>query len=248
MIDARMVRRTGLGMAALLVAVAFSLAGLLPAVVQAREDNSFSRANALLFLTNHLKNVNKPAILQYAFVKRGPLEAPYKGSIDMAVSVIKGGEKNVKFKYFTGARSRYIPPVSDVHGNPIISLFLQRDVTDMQRRTGGSARYFQDAIKVALENGAKVEQIKLNYRGHTIDGTRITIAPYVKDPHRNELGQFAKKHYMFKLSKAVPGEVYQLRTVVPAEPGQHSDQMNALVEETLTFAGTEPLQNQSENK
>jgi hypothetical protein len=39
-----------------------------------------------------------------------------------------------------------------------------------------------------------------------------------------------------------------LRTVVPSESGQHSDQMNALVEETLTFAGTEPLQTGSENK
>jgi hypothetical protein len=244
----RVARRTGLGLAALLVAVAFSLAGWLPEAAQARENNPFSRANTLLFLANHLKNVNKSAILQYAFVKRGPLEAAYKGSIDIAVSVIRSGEKNVKFKYFTGARSQYVPPMSDVHGNPIISLFLQRDATDMGRRTGGSARYFQDAIKVALESSAKVNPVKLNYAGHIVNGKRITFAPYVNDPHRNELGQFTKKHYIFTLSKAVPGGVYQLRTIVPSEPGQYSDHMNALVEETLTFTGTEPLQNGSENK
>ena len=62
--------------------------------------------------------------------------------------------RNAEVSYFTGPRERYVPPFNGVRGNPILSVFLQRDVNEMARQTGGPVRHFQKQIKLALENKA----------------------------------------------------------------------------------------------
>jgi hypothetical protein len=225
-------------MAALLSLLTMSL---LTALTQA--DETFSRANTLLFLTDHLDHVQIPSVLHYVFEKRGSLEEGYKDTIDMTVSAgTERAGKRVEFEYFTGARHQYVPSLSSAHGNPIITLFLQQDVNDMEQRTGGSWHYLQNAIKQALEDEAQVKPIKFRYGGQMVDGTKITITPYLDDPHRTRMAQHATKYYYFTLSKDVPGEVYQIRTVVRGKSEQPSEgDSGALLEEVLTLRGVKPL-------
>ncbi len=208
---------------------------------QTEKDDEFSKANTLLFLTNHLDGISAPSVLHYVFEQRGTLEDEYKDTIGMILSA--GGEqdkKNIKFKYFTGVRNQYVAPVSNAEGNPIITLFLQRDVNEMDRRTGGSWLYFQKVIKLALENDAEVKPVKFKYDGRMVDGTEIKITPYEDDPHRAQIAPYADKAYIFTLSKAVPGEVYELRSMVPVKESSGRGS-GPLIEETLTLKSVESL-------
>lgn len=237
-INVGMAARRGFGAGSVFTALLLVLA---PAIgfTQTGEEDEFSKANKLLFLSDHLEGIEQPSVLHYAFEKRGSLEESFEDTIDMRVIPDDQGKRSVKIDYFTGVRNVYMPPLSDVEGNPVISVFLQRDVSDMQGRTGGSARYFQNAIKVALEDAAEVKPVKLKYQGHVTEGRRITVTPYLEDPHREEMGQHAGKHYVFTLSDAVPGEVYELRTLVPGKSG-------ALLEEKIMLRSVEPLDPRSE--
>ncbi|GEM_PF-392225 len=232
----------GLGIIAITVASLMAVS-LFAGFAIATPDNAFSRANTLLFLTNHLDNVRAPSTLHYAFEKRGPMEEEYKDSIDITVSPEKeSGGKTAKVRYFTGARNQYIAPISDVQGNPIISMFLQRDVNDMAQRTEGSSIYFQNAIKVALENQAEVKAVTFEYDGRKVNGSQISIVPYRDDPRRAQIEPYADKYYVFLMADAVPGEVYQLRSVVPSgsrQAGQEAPE--TLLEEVVTLGAVEPL-------
>lgn len=228
--------KTGIG-----AAIAMLLLALGPGATSAQTaaSDDFSEANTMLFLSEHLEGIQDPSVLHYSFEKRGELEEPFKDTVDVKVKPDANGKRSVEVNYFTGARNQYIPPLPDATGNPVISVFLQRDVGDMQSRTGGSTRYFQNAIKQALEDAAEVKPVKVNFEGRTVDGTRIEVIPYRDDPHRDDMGQHADKHYVFTLSDAIPGEVYELSTMVPGESG-------ALLEETLTLQGKEPLDTNGE--
>lgn len=233
------VRCGGLAVAA---AGALALAlSLIAGATSSEKETKFSEANTLLFLTNHLENVSEPTMLRYAFSKRGSLERPYTGTIDMTLSVEPGSaEKTAELRYFSGAQ--YVPPVPNAEGNPIVLMFLQRDVSDMQQRTGGAARYFQKVMKIAFENQAKVRPVSFDYNGRSVDGIEIKITPYMNDPHRARIGPYADKYYVFTLSEAVPGEVYELRTVVPGgskRPARGGSE--PLLEEVLTLSAVRPL-------
>jgi hypothetical protein len=180
--------------------------------------------------------------LHYAFEKRGSLEASYSDTIDLMLSPQAGNGKKVKFNYFTGVRNQYLPPIDHAQGNPIISVFLQHEVTQMEQRTGGSWRYFQKVIKIALEDQAKVKPVHFNFGGQRVDGTKIKISPYQDDPHRAQIEPYVDKYYVFTLSDSVPGTVYQLRGVVPVETGlpASNDDPRVVLEEVLTLSALEP--------
>lgn len=216
----------------------------LSGLVQAAPQPAFSKANTLLFLTDHLDNVPTKATLHYAFEKRGSLEEPYSDTIDMMLSPQAGDGKRVEFNYFTGVRNQYMPPIDHAQGNPIISVFLQYEVNQMEQRTGGSWRYFQKVIKFALQDQAKVKPVRFNFGGQRVDGTKIKIAPYREDPHRAQIEPYVDKYYVFTLSDSVPGTVYQLRSVVPveADPSASDNGSKVLLEEVLTLSALEPTQ------
>jgi hypothetical protein len=212
--------------------------------VPAASQPSFAKANTLLFLTDYLDNVQRKTTLHYAFVKRGSLEESYSDTIDLMLSPQAGNGKRVKFNYFTGVRHQHVPPLDHAQGNPIISLFLQDEVNQMEQRTGGSWRYFQKVLKIALEDQAKVTPVRFNFGGRRVEGTQIKIAPYQEDPHRAQIEPYVDKYYVFTLSNSVPGTVYQLRSVVPVEVGPLASDRDSkvLLEEVLTLSAVEPSQ------
>jgi hypothetical protein len=107
----------------------------------------------------------------------------------------------------------------------------------MKRMTGGSTSYFRKRIRLALAEAASMETVALSYAGRQLEGRKIVIRPYLQDPMQEKMQKYLAKNYVFILSDAIPGSIYQIRTTVPAE--QQGDQKNgtASIEETLTVAG-----------
>jgi hypothetical protein len=208
--------------------VFFSILLFLPPVLLAEEQHS--KAEILLFETDHLKPIKQPETLHYAFKKRGTLEEGFEDTVKIKIDKVKSdGNKAVSSVYLTGKNHQRFETLEEARGNPVLLFFLERDIHEMQRLTKGNWRYFQKRIRLALADDAEVRPITFLYDGKEAHGHEIKIAPYADDPQKSRYEQFAGKSYVFAVSEAVPGGVYQIKTVVPASSGE------PLMEETLTF-------------
>jgi hypothetical protein len=211
--------------------------GVLPAAGYPTEEESFSRANTLLFLSDHLASVTTPARLLYDFRKTGTREDGFSDTVEVqfAEALAEDG-KRVEVNFFTGERARPVPAMTVSEGNPIVMLFLQREVNELGRLTGSSWRHFQKQIKLALENDAEVTPVTVTLEGEAIPATRIRIAPYLEDPQRRQFEAFAETRYEFTLSDEVPGFVYEIHAVTPgngADPAKADSE--PLREEALIY-------------
>ena len=195
----------------------------------------YSEAEVLLFETNHLKPIKQPETLHYAFKKNGTLEQGFEDTVKVRIEKVKpDGNKSVSTEYLTGDNNKEFATLDEAQGNPVVMFFLERDIHEMQRLTKGNWRYFQKRIRLALADEAEVRPITFLFNGKEAQGRQVKITPYSSDPQKARYEKFAGKTYVFALSDAVPGGVYQVRTVVP---GASTDA--ALVEETLTFVKEE---------
>lgn len=178
----------------------------------------FSVSEKLLFMANHLAALRPPQTLGYAYRKAGSLEPGFDDRVQLKLSKAKGGVCcDATAEFLTGPRRMPLPPVEGVQGNPVLLYFLERDIREMSRLTKGQSAYFRKRIRMAVYQGAVVEETAVAWRGRSVPATRITIRPYVDDPMRPRFEQLAGKTYTFILSKQVPGEVVLLRARV-ADP------------------------------
>ncbi|MEJ2760927.1 MAG: hypothetical protein P8126_05165 [Gammaproteobacteria bacterium] len=199
------------------------------------KDIKFSEAESRLWRSNHLKNIKKPGRLYYKFHKTGTYEKGFDDSVYLDILKInKDGTKDTDLEFFTGPRRQPVAPsnVTGVKGNPVLGIYLQGDIIEMNRLTHGSWRYFQHRIKSAFANNAKVEPVTIKYKGDKVKAEKITIQPYLHDPHQRAFGKFADKKYEFILSQQIPGSIYEIKTVVPDK--SHPDG-KPLIMEKLTF-------------
>ena len=113
---------------------ALLVAGLASSGLSAQD--SISAAETLLFQTDHLKNVAPAATLFYEFRKTGSGEAGFDDTVELRVRAADGG-KRVSVAFFTHARKIDFPEVKSPEGNPLLLYFLERDIREMQRLTGG---------------------------------------------------------------------------------------------------------------
>jgi hypothetical protein len=200
-----------------------------PATSAASAQERISAAETLLFQTDHLKNVAPPATLSYAFTKTGSAEGGFGDTVKLRIRSVDGA-KRVSVAFFTGERKIAFPEVTGAEGNPVLLCFLERDIHEMQRLTGGKSGYFRKAIRLALARSAKVARTRVSYAGRESAAREVTIAPYVDDPLRDRIGKYASKTYVFTLSTTVPGGVYSVHTFVP------SSGEAPLLEERLSLA------------
>ena len=205
----------------------------------ANAEQPISVAENQLFLSNHLGNLPDTAVLRYAYSKAGSLEASREDSVRVTLSLLANGSaRQVHVDYLTGAQRFELPAIGAANGNPVILFFLERDVREMQRLTGGQASYFRRRVRTALADAAEVRPVTLQFGGHSIAGEQITVHPYRDDPLRKRFERLADKAYTFTLSNQIPGAVYRLQTMV-STPGA-SDDTPPLIAETLTLLGAEP--------
>ncbi|MGR8921413.1 MAG: hypothetical protein ACU85V_17490, partial [Gammaproteobacteria bacterium] len=166
--------------------------------VLAEAEIEFSEAERRLWMTDQLSAVESAMDIRYRFSKEGSLEPGFADEVTFSVNKLnEDGTKSASLEFFTGERNFPVPPVDSTTVNPILKVYLQGDVYEMNRLTDpdGTARerwrYFQRRIKFALADDAVVEPASFEFDGRTYDGHRITLTPYSNDPRRDLFEQFA---------------------------------------------------------
>ena len=183
-----------------------------------KETAKPSKASVLLFETPHFSAFSKPTVLRYSFERQAKDEDDFTDQIDVKVdSIRENGRTDVSFDFFTGERQRPYTALSNFSGNPLVVVFLQREVWALSRKIGGLARYFRYRIRLAMRSNAMVEDHTIETGDGAVQGHKITITPYEKDRHRNRLGPYEFTKYEFVVSPEIPGSVYSITTIVPAQ-------------------------------
>jgi hypothetical protein len=199
-------------------------------------------AEKLLFQTRHLQNVAAPKVLRYRYVRQDAEGAGFSDEVLIDVAARNSdGSARVSAEFLHGERQLPIPAVQEAQGNPALLGFLERDIAEMKRVTGGSTSYFRKRIRMALAESARVEEVTLDYGGRQVRGQKVAIQPYLNDPMGEKMPKYVGKQYVFILSDAIPGSVYRLSATVPAATAASAGKGGsgtALIEETMTFNGT----------
>jgi hypothetical protein len=192
-------------------------------------------AQIALFETNQLEAIHQPVELDYQFRHESAGTASFADKVKIEIKSVRAdGRKDIAVDFLSGERHVAFPGIADFSGNPLLMYFLEFDVQNMQRDTGGSALFFRNRIRDAFADGsAEMRPTKIGVNGSQVDATEIVIHPYAKIT-RPEMTRFTGKSYAFVLSNAVAGTIYQIRSELPK-----SDQAPAITE-SLTFAGEQP--------
>jgi hypothetical protein len=184
-----------------------------------------------------MADVRQPAVLRYRYEMRGQdIEPPFTSRVEMDVrEVAADGQKSVFLDLFEGPNRRQYGPIAADAQNPLVIVFLQRDVTQMANLTGGAAGYFQQQIREAFNQPAEVEPVEVELDGRKVQGTRLVIRPFRDDPNLARFPKFKDKAYEFVVAAGVPGGLYRLASRVPDPQDGH-----LILEESVTFAEVEP--------
>lgn len=195
--------------------LALAPAGLLwnISAVFAAEPNSFSEAERLLFTEDHFKSLGAATQLDYEYRRRGSLEEEFTDRVRISVSAkSSSGARSAKVEFLAGSRRMELPDVKDVEGNPLLLYFLEREVREMNRLTGGSINYYRKRIRITLAEAAQVKPVTLTVDGKQVQAREIQFAPYREDPARSRYEKFAEKTFVMTLSDQVPGGIVEMRS------------------------------------
>ncbi len=220
-----------------IIALALGM-GLLPlALHPARSEDTpppLTPAQIALFETNHLKSISQPAVLEYSFTHHGGTAGDFTDKVTAEIrGVHDDGKKDVWIDFLTGEHKVEFAPVLGFGGNPVLMLFLENDVREMQQATGGSSHYFRNQIRRAFLYGAEIHPVDFMLDGKPQTGKEIMITPFRGDPHADRFPAYVEKSYHFILSDAVPGMIYQISTHIPpseAKPAPFEDSMTYVSE------------------
>lgn len=209
------------------------------------EEAEFSEAETRVWMTDQLDAVSGAMKITYSFVKSGTFEAGFEDTVTFLIEKINpDGTKAASLEFFSGERRFPVPAVESTTVNPVIKVYMQGDVYEMNRLTDrdGSARerwrYFQRRIKLALAETAVVEPRTFEFDGRQWQGHEIRFQPYVDDPKRDQFERFANKTYSIVVSDDLPGYVYRIETFVPGE----GDASEPLVREVLQLESITPTE------
>jgi hypothetical protein len=206
------------------------------AAAAATDTRPLSAAQIALFETPHLQNITHPVSLEYRFTREG--SGGFTDRITENIERIHAdGTKYVDFDFLTGTHRVRMPGIDHFHANPLLLVFLQRDVDEMQAATGIPAGLFRHIIREAFVDRAHVSDDTLLIDGKPVPAQRITLQPFAADARFANLPAIRDKTYTFVIAAGVPGMVEELRAEEPDNP---STGMGKLVEQ-ITFAGEKPL-------
>jgi hypothetical protein len=188
--------------------------------LSAATDETAPSAQSLLFDANYLQPLAAPSRLVYSYSAKSSDPELFGKSFDdevalrLAASATGDGEKDVFVDMFTGAHQRVLGPLTRVTGNPVIMAFLESDVSQMNMHIGGQPIYYRNVIRLAFREKARLEPASFAWDGRQVNGTKITIQPFIADPHAEQLQLFRSKTYEFLVSDAVPGGIYQMHSTM----------------------------------
>jgi hypothetical protein len=192
----------------------------------------------LLFDTPYLSRLAPGTKLAYDFSRQDSNPALFGPAFEdkIELTLAPDADDNTRtavVSYFTGERHRAAGPFREMTGNPIVMLFLEQDVLTMSHVLHGNPRYLRNRLRTELSEGARIEPQRFRFAGRDVEGWKISLRPFAADPNRDKLLEFAEKRYEFLVGDAVPGGIYEIRTVTPRADGTGP----ALLEERLSLAG-----------
>ncbi len=213
-------------------AVTLTLLFSVPAFTTAQAPSpELNRAQQLVFVENHLQNVPKGSNLTYDFNSQTEGVESYSDTVRITVTeVLADDRRNLEFNFLNGSHHIDFSPAMGYSGNPVIIHFLERDISQMARETGGWSGYFRNRIRDAFSRPVSVRDVKIAFQGRDMDGVEVIVEPFASDPNIRNFEAYANKRYEFTFSTQVPGGVYRIHTRVPGEDG-----VGVFIDETLTF-------------
>jgi hypothetical protein len=191
-----------------------------------------------VFAAGLLAGVTEPTVLRYRHEVSGQgMDAPYAGLVEVDVrEVAADGGKSVFVEMFEGRPDqREYGPIASREQNPLVLVFLQRDVNEMAKATGGAAPYFQKRVRAAFNQPVEAEAVEVTLGDRTLPGRRLVLQPFRDDPQIGRFPQFRDKSYEFVVADGIPGGVYRLSSRVPDPKDGH-----LILEESVTLEGTRP--------
>jgi len=208
-----------------------------------------SPAEKDILMPGHMDNIDKPVRIRYDFKRTGTYEDGFEDRVIMDVKEIHDdGTVTIDLDFFTGPHEvTFIQKHNEenIMINSTIFIYLQGDVYEMTRLANRKPQlnfYFNKRIRYALVDDYEMETVEVPYNSGEVKATKYSITPYAEDPNRVDYDKFADKRYEFVMSDDIPGKLYQIHTVIPDNVNEGAP---PLIEETLTFAGTEPPKQRS---
>ena len=216
-----------------LLSVAVGLSWTAPAQQEAPVPN---KAQRLVFMDDHLRDVDKGSVLNYDFSSQTKDEQKLTDTVRVTVTdVLDDGTRNLEFDFLSGKNHiDFEPAVGYVGGNPVVIHVLEWDISRMVRATGGSNNYLRNAIRRSFKQ-PEVESTEIAFQGDKVPATRVVVRPFVNDPNIDRFPVYANKSYEFIFSDRVPGSVYRIHTLVPGDKAGE-----IYIEEQLTFSRVTP--------
>jgi hypothetical protein len=170
-----------------------------------------------LFETRQLDLIDKGGEVAYRFERKVSdeklLGKAYADDIKLGVkNVGEKGEREVEFKAFTGEQAREPSSWPDLTINPLFIWYLERAVSNFNNLAGGNQMYIKAKFRSALGDKAKIEPTKIDLNGKSIDGYKITVAPFADDKNASKMQGYEKSNFTIVLSKDAPGYFVDLQS------------------------------------
>lgn len=204
----------------------------------------FSEVNNEIFDKAHLRNIQQAGTLHYQYKKEHFVDGEREDTVDLVLTNLRNtGRKDTHIDFFTGQYNRPYQDRENQQGNTVAVFFLEFDVREMGKlfnKGGNNNRwhYLQKKVKWALAKGATKKDVDIDYNGQIVKGVQYIVQPYINDPKKSEFPLYASKYYIFTLSSEIPGEIYQVRTIVP-DGHAWSEGEAVLIDESITLTSFE---------
>ncbi len=198
-------------------------------------------ATNMIFEHKHLSNVEQGNEIDYRFNRTVSnaqlLGEPFSDDITLKIVGAKPtGEKDVDMQIYTGERARDLQKIPNVTINPVFIVYFKLVVASLGNLTGAKSGYLQNTFSMGLKDKAKIEPVKVDYKGKTIDAYRITMAPYADDRDASKLQGYEGAKFTMIVSEQVPGEIVQMDSIY-----ESTIKAAPRLEERITLNGAEPV-------
>lgn len=206
-----------------LLSILLALAGLTLPVAVARAADGL-KASPMIYESKHLRDTKQGDELVYDFSHKVSDEnlggKPWSDKITLRIVDIKDGKRAVEMQIYSGERARELQKIPSLEINPLFIVSMQQLVASVSSITGGDFNYLKVRMTKELDNKGQVEPVKVDYKGQTHDGYRITITPWKGDPSAPKMKGYDDTSFSMIISPSVPGELVEtISNVKSSEKG-----------------------------
>ena len=168
-----------------------------------------------IFNARHLDLVTKGSGVKYKFEHivsdEKLLGKGFADDIKLDVSDENGnGQRDLDVTVFSGDRQRPVQNYEDLTINPVFIWFLDKCVENYRLLSGGNQPYLKGRFRDAFLDKAKIEPVKFDFGGKSVEGYTITMVPFDGDPNVHKMAGFEKSKFTITFSKDVPGYFYKM--------------------------------------